>query len=294
MASQRAGSPSAGFTGTLLSPTPDTILTVLLEKFQINRQEWRWESGTTVLSTWLEVGLGFAIYLAVMLGGQRLMRSREPFKLRGLTQLHNLSLCLISAALFALFAETLVPMLREHGLFYAVCHNDAWTQKLELLYYLNYLTKWVEFTDTLFLVLKKKPLQFLHVYHHSLTMVLCFTQLQGTTSVSWVPVVLNLFVHIIMYYYYFRTAQGAKIWWKQWVTTIQIVQFIIDLGFVYFCTYQLIASRYIPSLPHIGDCRGTETAAVFGCALLSSYLVLFVQFFQKSYGKSKASKQKTQ
>ena len=36
------------------------------------------------------------------------------------------------------------------------------------------------------------------------------------------------------YYYYFMTAAGYKIWWKKYLTTLQIVQFIIDLFIVYF------------------------------------------------------------
>lgn len=129
--------------------------------------------------------------------------------------------------------------------------------------------------------------EFLHYYHHSLTMVLCYTQLNGQTTVSWVPITLNLMVHVLMYYYYFRTAAGAKIWWKKYLTTLQITQFIIDLGIVYFCTYTYFSYTYIPILPDWGSCAGTETSALFGCALLSSYLLLFINFYRLTYKQKK-------
>lgn len=34
-------------------------------------------------------------------------------------------------------------------------------------------------------------------------------------------------------------------------------------------------------MPHVADCAGSEGAAAFGCALLTSYLFLFIQCVQQ-------------
>jgi GNS1/SUR4 family len=105
--------------------------------------------------------------------------------------------------------------------------------------------------------------------------------------VSWVPITLNLFVHVVMYWYYFQAARGVKIWWKEWITRLQIIQFVLDLGFVYFASYNYFANEYFPQIPHFGSCAGEEFAAIMGCGILSSYLVLFISFYLATYKKGK-------
>jgi len=127
----------------------------------------------------------------------------------------------------------------------------------------------------------------LHVYHHAVTAFLCYTQLIGHTSISWLVITLNLSVHVLMYYYYYATAGGKKIWWKKYLTSMQITQFIIDLFAVYFGTYSHYVYAYGRgySLPVMGNCAGTESAALLGCGVLTSYLGLFVKFYIETYKK---------
>ena len=127
------------------------------------------------MSTFRETATILISYYVVIFGGRELMKSREAFSLNGLFMLHNLVLTLISGVLLALFIEQLLGTVVNNGVFFAICnHKGGWTKELVTLYYvgifecafgqpadnlqLNYCTKYLELLDTVFLVLKKKPL----------------------------------------------------------------------------------------------------------------------------------------
>ncbi|PWN30010.1 GNS1/SUR4 membrane protein [Jaminaea rosea] len=247
-----------------------------------------WQPGRTPFSTFTGVAFTMAMYLTVVLGGRELMRKYRiaPMELRKPFVLHNVALSLGSALLLACMLEEILPIWYHHGFFAAICAESSWTPRMETLYIFNYMFKFWELADTGFLVLKKKPLAFLHVYHHSATALLCFSQLIGRTSVSWVVICLNLFVHVVMYAYYALSSLKIRCPWKRAVTTLQILQFILDLAVVYFASYCHTVAAYSLPLPVMGSCAaGKEHAVASGCTILSSYLVLFVIFYRKTYNR---------
>ncbi|KAF7413403.1 hypothetical protein HZH68_001892 [Vespula germanica] len=97
-----------------------------------------------------------------------------------------------------------------------------------------YFSKFTEFFDTLFFILRKKNqhVSTLHVIHHG---VMPFSVWMGMKFApgghSTFFALLNTFVHIIMYFYYMVAAMGPQyqkyIWWKKYLTTLQMVQFVL-------------------------------------------------------------------
>ncbi|CCH42346.1 Elongation of fatty acids protein [Wickerhamomyces ciferrii] len=252
--------------------------------------EFEFIEGETLLSTFTPVAIVITVYYFIIFGGQAIFNkfNLKPWKLNFLFQLHNISLTFISLTLLLLMIEQLIPIIYNHGLFYAICNKNAWTQPLVTLYFLNYLTKYLEFVDTLFLVVKRKKIIFLHSYHHGATALLCYTQLIGKTSISWVVISLNLAVHVVMYFYYFLAARGIRVWWKQWITNGQIIQFVLDLTFIYYAAFIKVRSDFGLFGCSNGvciDCVGTSLATWAGLSIISSYLLLFILFYIDIYIK---------
>jgi len=271
-----------------------------------------WQEGVTPMSSLASVVAASVSYVVMVLGGQAIMRSFSPVPaslVKWPFFFHNMLLSLASLVLLVLYLEKEFDFIGKYGMHEALCYGPHF-HDVEMYHILNYYFKYWEFVDTFFLVIKKKKLMFLHVYHHMATAALCYSQIVNETTLSWVIISLNLAVHVIMYGYYAMASVGIRCPWKKWITTGQIIQFVIDVAVcVYGSTclaadpvYNHYIAKYASWLPHVRYCHGRPGAAFSGLAILASYLFLFIictyayltPVYKDTYKRSPAAKTKVQ
>jgi elongation of very long chain fatty acids protein 6 len=144
------------------------------------------------------------------------------------------------------------------------------------------LSKIPELVDTVFIVLRKKPLIFLHWYHHITVLLFCWNAYVTESSAGIWFVAMNYTVHAVMYFYYFL--QAAKLmpkWFPSWIITMmQITQMMIGTAIVcasfYFHFYG--GKQYLP-----GQCNNTPSNLAAGGIIYASYLYLFCEFAVKRF-----------
>eukprot|EP00188_Purpureofilum_apyrenoidigerum_P001534 Plantae.Rhodophyta-Purpureofilum_apyrenoidigerum.ctg18542.p1 GENE.Plantae.Rhodophyta-Purpureofilum_apyrenoidigerum.ctg18542~~Plantae.Rhodophyta-Purpureofilum_apyrenoidigerum.ctg18542.p1 ORF type:complete len:275 (-),score=36.61 Plantae.Rhodophyta-Purpureofilum_apyrenoidigerum.ctg18542:251-1075(-) len=248
-------------------------------------KDWRFTPGETALSNAFGPVTTVLSYFLLIYFLQVWMASKpKPYEFKYVLVAHNAFLCIASSLLFLwLGAVLILKAFNVKGdIDWMICsaemHDDG---RLHLIYYINHLTKYYELLDTVLLVLRQKPVLFLHEYHHGATLLLTWSQLREHSTVQWVPIFINLGVHIIMYYYYAMAALKIRVWWKKYLTALQIVQFVIGVTACVYCYGKYLLANFDYSKQP--RCNGTDVGAITGIAILMSYLILFVQFYFQTY-----------
>eukprot|EP00183_Erythrolobus_madagascarensis_P007174 CAMPEP_0185847012 /NCGR_PEP_ID=MMETSP1354-20130828/2442_1 /TAXON_ID=708628 /ORGANISM="Erythrolobus madagascarensis, Strain CCMP3276" /LENGTH=242 /DNA_ID=CAMNT_0028547251 /DNA_START=158 /DNA_END=886 /DNA_ORIENTATION=- len=222
--------------------------------------------------------VAIAVYLSVIFGLRRVMQDRAALKMKRVTLAHNIFLCALSVAMCVGTLFELALRVRGNGFFCIVCdlEKTAMRGRLAVWMYIFYASKYYELFDTVIMVLKKRPLNFLHVYHHCVVMPLFWVYMQTDMVLHWIIVVANSLVHVFMYYYYAAATLGFKVWWKRYITMMQIVQFVMILT----ATWPFPFFYYAPH-----GCTGSMRAWVFGQLVGFSFFKLFSDFYRRSYNK---------
>uniref|UniRef100_A0AC35TQY4 Elongation of very long chain fatty acids protein n=1 Tax=Rhabditophanes sp. KR3021 TaxID=114890 RepID=A0AC35TQY4_9BILA len=228
------------------------------------------------------------IYFTVILILQRIMRDRKPFCLKNSLFFWNLGLCIFSTMGFIRFTENLLFEAGDKGLQYVVCYS--WnTEGPAIFWSLMFLiSKVFEFGDTVFIVLRKKPLIFLHYYHHAAVLVYTVHAAAEHTASGAIFISMNFFVHSIMYGYYaisslqlFRMPKYISIT----ITSLQLLQMVIGVSTTLY-VYYIKTNLDVP-------CQQSMANLYLAFLMYLSFGILFAYFFFNAYCK-KQNKLKTQ
>lgn len=112
------------------------------------------------------------------------MKNRAPFKLRGLLFFWNLGLALFSMIGVARFFPEVIHSWRSFGFHWSVC-EASFLRDSKITCFWSFaftLSKLPELGDTLFIVLRKQKLLFLHYYHHVSVFIFSWYCLSRTYS----------------------------------------------------------------------------------------------------------------
>lgn len=226
----------------------------------------------------------FSYLYFVKVAGPKWMEDKKPFKILNLIRFYNLAMVVLNARfLYIVLINTYLP----GGRYNLWCQGITGYMDDQLASY--YKTGWwyvavryADFLDTIFFVLRKKftHITHLHVIHHTIVSTNAwFWVLFAPEGQPALALALNAFVHVVMYAYYFLATLGPAVrpylWWKRYLTTLQIAQFVIIIGHM--------------SIPLFVDC-GFPTYLIH-MANLQVFLILclFLNFYFQSYLKSKAT-----
>nr|KAG5691301.1 hypothetical protein BaRGS_014000 [Batillaria attramentaria]KAG5702774.1 hypothetical protein BaRGS_003648 [Batillaria attramentaria] len=138
------------------------------------------------------------------------------------------------------------------------------------------LSKVLELGDTVFIVLRKQPLIFLHWYHHiTVLLYVWYSYTDHTAPGRWF-MVMNYIVHSLMYTYYALRAMRFRFpkFISIVITTLQLMQMIIGVV-INVLTYQAKARGEF--------CQQTYENLQYSSIMYFTYFVLFAHFFYTTY-----------
>mmetsp|Transcript_58285 Transcript_58285/g.138877 ORF Transcript_58285/g.138877 Transcript_58285/m.138877 type:complete len:315 (+) Transcript_58285:89-1033(+) len=226
------------------------------------------------------------LYLLFIFVGVRMMSSRKAWQVRPAWRCWNLGLSIFSLVGAVRTVPHLAMLVLRNGIHNATCaiptdRGNCWGIGVCGLWVMLFvLSKIPELGDTVFIVLGKKKLLFLHWYHHVTVLLFCWHSFSTRSSSGLWFTTLNYSVHTIMYFYYFlasfrhKSLQGCLAIMAPVVTCLQILQMFAGIA-VLTHVYRIKATG--------GECHTDTTNMWYGILMYASYAVLFIVFAAERY-----------
>ncbi|KAL0930842.1 GNS1/SUR4 family protein [Colletotrichum truncatum] len=108
-----------------------------------------------------------------------------------------------------------------------------WNEGLAFYGWIFYLSKFYEVLDTFIILAKGKLSSTLQTYHHAGAMMCMWAGIRYMSAPIWMFVLVNSFIHAMMYTYYTITAFNIRVPMaiKRTLTTLQITQFLVGASY---------------------------------------------------------------
>lgn len=204
--------------------------------------------GLPTVDTPTPIVIGVTLYLTIVIGGliwiktQDLKpREKEPVLLQALVLVHNF-FC-FSLSLYMCVGITYQAITHNYSLWGNAYRPEH--KEMAILTYLFYMSKYVEFMDTVIMIIKRstRQISFLHVYHHSsISLIWWAIAHHAPGGEAYFSAALNSGVHVLMYAYYFLAAclrsnpksRAKYLFWGRYLTQFQMFQFLLNLIQAYY------------------------------------------------------------
>jgi len=223
------------------------------------------------------------LYGLLIVVGKKLMKNRPAFNWRNSMAAWNLGLSLFSFFGLIRTLPQLLYNLATMSVRDNFCKDPSITcgsGSTGLWVQLFIVSKFPELFDTFFIVIHKKPLIFLHWYHHVTVLLYCWHAYVNKSPYGLFFVTMNYGVHAIMYGYYFLMAIKMKPKWlnAMFITGAQISQMVVGVIVTVFAFY-----FYQTENDDSNPCFIQKENNIAAFIMYGSYLFLFMQFFTLRY-----------
>ena len=186
--------------------------------------------------------------------------------------LHHAALCVYSTVCFVATLAYMFQAGQLESLDATLCTPlPAWLRLLSLTFTASKVWEWLDTACMLWAGKTLDKIDFLHLYHHATTFLL-FLHVMNLPGTEKSGMLLNGFVHSIMYYHYAWRLPRAL---RPLITGAQIVQLAVVTWF-----WTIIPAR-CPQFASYPAQHPLEFAVPYLCVPV--YLLLFVKFFFTSY-----------
>ena len=202
--------------------------------------------------------------------------------IQSLTIVHSSSLAMYSLWTFIYSAQIVLNSISEEGLWPTVCgsYESLWVNRgLEFWITHFYISKFYEFVDTWIILLKSREPSLLQTFHHAGIAILMWGLTITAASPVLVVVVFNSFIHTLMYTYYVMAAFNIKSFLKPYLTSMQVIQFLIGLSIT-------LQTHFIPG------CLNEAQDFVIWCMEIYTIVLifLFIAFYVENYVSKRNNK----